>query len=282
MKKFKLHPLFILYIVFLLIFGHYESLLVYLLVVILHELAHSFVAQKLGYKLDKMVLMPYGVCLNYKVNNFCDNDEILIAMAGPMLNAILAICTIASWWIFPSIMPISYLFCLSNVVMFLYNLLPCYPLDGGRILSAILSKKYDKKWSIKLCLFFNICFSFILILTFIIGLFFKVINTNLLIISIFLIMGIIEPNKYSSYSFLSYKIIDEYCINKERPVKFTLINSNIKIYKLIAKLNKNKFNIFYVMMPNGKIKTISEIIIKKFAIKYNASISLCEIPEMYL
>ena len=282
MKKFRLHPLFILYLAFLLVLGNYESLFVYMIVVILHELSHSFVAQKLGYKLDKMVLMPYGICLNYKVNNFCDNDEILIAMAGPLFNAILAICTIASWWLFPSIMPVSYLFCLSNVVMFLYNLLPCYPLDGGRILSAILSKKYDKKWSIKLGLFFNICFSFILILTFFIGLFFKVINTNLIIISIFLIVGIIEPNKYSSYNFLSYKIIDECYINKEKAVKFTLINSNIKIYKLFAKLNKNKFNIFYVMMPNGKIKILSEIMLKKFAIKYNASISLCQIPEMYL
>ena len=119
-------------------------------------------------------------------------------------------------------------------------------------------------------------------LTFFIGLFFKVINTNLIIISIFLIVGIIEPNKYSSYNFLSYKIIDECYINKEKAVKFTLINSNIKIYKLFAKLNKNKFNIFYVMMPNGKIKILSEIMLKKFAIKYNASISLCQIPEMYL
>ena len=126
MKKFKLHPLFVLYLIFLLVLGNYESLFVYMLVVTLHELAHSFVAQKLGYKLDKMVLMPYGVCLNYKVNNFCDNDEILIAIAGPLSNTVLAICTIASWWLFPSIMPATYLFCLSNVVMFLYNLLRYY------------------------------------------------------------------------------------------------------------------------------------------------------------
>lgn len=282
MKKYRLHPLFILYLIFLLIWGQYESIAVYFLVVVMHEFAHSITAKKLGYKLDKMVLMPYGVCLNYKTNCFCDNDEIYIALSGPLINCIFAVLCLALWWIFPIIMPITYTFCLSNIVMFLYNLLPCYPLDGGRILSSILSKKYDRKWAIKLCLFFNICFSVILCISFIFGLFFGVINTNLIIISIFLIVGIIEPKSYSSYNYLSYKIIDESLLDKEKPVKFTLIPANKKIYKIIAGLNKNKFNIFYVMLPNGKIKTVSEIMIKKLAIKYSSSISLQEIPEIYL
>ena len=42
--------------------GQYESILIYMLVVSLHEFAHSYVARKLGYKLDKLLLMPYGVC----------------------------------------------------------------------------------------------------------------------------------------------------------------------------------------------------------------------------
>ncbi len=280
MKKYKLHPLFFLYAFLLVIFGQIEGVLVYIIVVLIHELAHSITAKKLGYKLDKMILMPYGVCLNYKTSYFCDNDEIYIALSGPFVNFFMAILCLSLWWLFPTLVYPLYSFFLCNVVIFSFNLLPCYPLDGGRILCAILSKKYDRKWAIKLCLFFNICFSFIFILAFFIGIFFNVINFNLIIISIFLLCGIFEPNKYCSYNYLSYKIIDESLINKEKQVKFTLISSNIKIYKLIAKINKNKFNIFYVIMPNGNIKTVSEIMIKKLAMKYKSTTTLSEIPEL--
>ena len=281
MKKIKLHPLFLIYVIFLLLFGQFESVFTYFIVVLLHEFSHSITAKKLGYKLDKTILMPYGVCLNYKTNNFFDDDEIKIEISGPLVNFLLSIICLALWWLFPALVSFMQVFFLCNVVMFSFNLLPCYPLDGGRILCAILSKKYDRKWATKLCLFFNIVISFIFILAFFIGLFFGVFNINLIIISIFLICGIIEPKNYCSYNYLSCKIIDKTPINKEKQIKFTLISCNMKIYKILAKLNKNKFNVFYVILPNGQIKIISEIMIKKLALKYNSTISLSEIPEIY-
>ena len=44
--KYKLHPLFILYLIFLLIMGQFEGVLIYILVVSLHEFAHSYTARK--------------------------------------------------------------------------------------------------------------------------------------------------------------------------------------------------------------------------------------------
>ena len=102
MKKFKIHPLFILYILFLLLIKQFESLFVYMLVVLIHELSHSIVAKRLGYKLDKFLVMPYGVCLNYKTNLFMPSDEILIALSGPLVNLLLSIICFALWWLFPA------------------------------------------------------------------------------------------------------------------------------------------------------------------------------------
>lgn len=277
MKKYKLHPLFILYIVFLIVIKQYESVLIYLVVVTLHEFAHSFVAKKLGYKLDKMVLMPYGVCLNYKTNSFTPSDEIMIAISGPLVNFFLSILCFASWWIFPECMPFTYIFCMANVVMFVFNLLPCFPLDGGRVLAGLLTKKFERKIAIKITVIFNICFSLILILTFIIGMFFNVFNMNLLIISMFLIVGILEPNSNTSYNYLSININRRSLINKGKQIKFTLVNSNERIYKIMAKMSKYKFNIFYVLFPNEKIKVITEITLNKLAIKYSPTRTLDEI-----
>lgn len=283
MKNFRLHPLFILYLIFLVIMGQIPSIATYILVVAIHEFSHNFVAQKLGYKLDRLTLMPYGVCLNYKTNVFTIQDEILIALAGPLVNCFITVFCIALWWLFPVLMPFTYVFCLCNAVLFIFNLLPCYPLDGGRILAGYLTRKYDRKLAIKVAILFNLIVSFVLIFTFITGLFFGVINTNLLIISAFLLISNLEPQKSTSYNYISIRTNTvQSRINKGKQIKFTLINSDEKIYKIIAKMSRYKFNIFYVIFPNNKIKIITEIALKNLALKYRPTYALDEIPEMFI
>ena len=58
---------------------------------VLHELGHAFISKKLGYKISQIKLMPYGAELNGEFDEFVDNDEIKIAIAGPMTNFIICI-----------------------------------------------------------------------------------------------------------------------------------------------------------------------------------------------
>ncbi len=275
--KYKIHPLFILYLIFLLIIGQFEGVLVYCLVVTMHEMAHSFVAKKLGYKLDKMLLMPYGVCLNYKTNCFLPKDEILIAISGPLLNVILATATIALWWIFPVTQLYTKVFCYANISLFVFNLLPCFPLDGGRVLAAIITKKRDRKLAIKITVMFNILVCLIFVISFIFGLFFGVINTNMLIISIFLFLGILEPNRSTSYGYVSLFSNRKNVYKKGSQIKFTLVFADEPIYKIMAKMSKFKFNIFYVLLQDRSIKVISEITLNNFAIKFGSTAKIGDI-----
>ncbi len=275
--KYKLHPLFILYLIFLLIMGQFEGVLIYILVVSLHEFAHSYTARKLGYKLDKLLLMPYGVCLNYKTNNFLPKDEILIAISGPLINILLSIVTIALWWIFPVSQIYTKQFCYANMVMFVFNLLPCYPLDGGRVLAGIITKKYDRKLAIKVTVTFNLLICLVFILTFISGLFFGVINTNILIMCVFLFLGILEPQKSTSYGYLSLYSDRKNVYKKGNQIKFTLVFGDEPIYKIMAKMSKFKFNVFYVLLEDKKMKIISEITLNNFALKYGPTTKVGEI-----
>lgn len=282
MRKILLHPLFVVYIILLLAMGQLLSVLVYLIVVGIHEYAHYIVAKRLGYKLGKFLIMPYGVCLNYKTSCFVNNDEILIAIAGPTANFLMFVITIAIWWIFPSTYAFSQVFCLSNLVMFCFNLLPCFPLDGGRVFAGILSKKMKRKNAIKVCLVFNIVVSCVFVLCFVIGVFMGIVNLNLIIVSLFLLAGAIEPKAEFSYNYLTYgdDKINHY--KKGVGVNFICVDYSMELYKICSKLSKNKFNVIYAVYENSSVKCFNEIVLKKLMISYSPTTKLNEIFEMFI
>lgn len=282
MKKIKLHPLFIVYAGLLIVMNQIESLAIFLSCVFLHEFAHYYVAKKLGYTLDKMVIMPYGVCLNYQNNCFEENDEIKIAIAGPLLNLALAIICFALFWITPSIYQFVSVFCYANLITFTFNLLPCFPLDGGRVLVALLSKKISRKASVKISVIFNIIMSAILILIFFMGLFFKIINFNLIIISLFLFAGILEPNNATSYEYLKINNIGNFSENKCKNIKLICVDSRIKLYKLLRLFSKNKFNVIYIVHNQIDVKILTEIGVSKLFMKYAPTTQLSQIKEIFL
>ena len=112
---------------------------------ILHELGHLLAGILLGMKPEKMEIMPYGVSISFqltpkdynkKINkgNQLELKKILVALAGPMTNLIIMLIIFQiNVNVFCGLM-ILY----SNLLLILFNLLPIYPLDGGRILKGIL------------------------------------------------------------------------------------------------------------------------------------------------
>ena len=275
-KKIRFNWLFLLLIIGILLFDNFKNFIIYFLVVGLHELAHFIVAKKLGYKLNKFYIMPYGVCLNYENIVFQGNDEFLIALAGPLFNYLLCVICLAIWWLFPITYYYLDYFCFCNLLLATFNILPCFPLDGGRVAVCLLSKITDREKAIKITIIFNYALSLILIILFIISLF-KSINYSYMFIAIFLFSGCINPKKYSQYEYLSLKINKYKIYNKGCSVKIMAFSSNVSLYKIMAKFTHYKYNIVYIIMPNGAVKVLSENNINNLALKYSPALSLDEI-----
>ena len=72
------------------------------IVAIQHECAHAFAAAKLGYKLNKIVLMPFGAIIDGDMSGISFKDELLVAACGPLCNLCTAIFFIALWWLKPT------------------------------------------------------------------------------------------------------------------------------------------------------------------------------------
>lgn len=136
--RILLHPLFFAVGIIYSILGELPLFLMSCLVAIEHECAHAFAAQKLGYKLNRIVLMPYGAIIDGDLKGIGIKDELIVAISGPLCNLCTALFFVAVWWFYPTAYAYTDTAYYSSLAIALVNLLPAYPLDGGRIFQCLL------------------------------------------------------------------------------------------------------------------------------------------------
>ena len=161
--------------IFLILFILTRQIEIYALMMvfaIIHELGHMFSGILLGLKIEKMELMPYGVSVSFRLTtkdynnkikngNLLELKKIIVAIAGPLTNLLIAIIT----YYLDIGEELKALVVYSNILLLLFNLIPVYPLDGGRILKSILHILFGKKTAEKYIN--NISFVLLLFLTFV-------------------------------------------------------------------------------------------------------------------
>ena len=167
LNKSAIHPIFFLLLIWFIISGRILSFFSFILVLIIHEIGHYIFAKKLGYKLSKFRLLPFGAELNYTEQLFESRDEVLIAFAGPIFNIIFSVINVCLWWIFPSLYSLSSELVFESTMLALINLLPAYPLDGGRILLGLLNGKFNRRKSLKFLKILNVTFVFVFVVFFV-------------------------------------------------------------------------------------------------------------------
>jgi len=196
--RFVLHPTFFIVMFFYFLVGDIFVFIQYIIVLLLHELMHATIARRLGYKMNKIVLYPFGVSLSGEDDEFSPRDEIKISLAGPVLNLLLCVICFALWWIEPISYYYTSVFCTVNVVCGLFNLLPVFPLDGGRICLAILSIFFDRKQSVKIIKGVTAVFCTLLLLLCFASVFVKF-NISFGIMSIVLFVSVLFEDRQTAY-----------------------------------------------------------------------------------
>ena len=108
-----------------------------------HELSHALVAQTEGIETDEIVLHPFGGLARLRREPDSARAEFRIAVAGPASSFIFALAglvplLVANNYDFKLVRSVAAIVAGGNLMLALFNLLPGYPLDGGRVLRAIL------------------------------------------------------------------------------------------------------------------------------------------------
>ena len=132
--------------------------------VLIHEMAHAYVADRRGWRVD---LFTGSAAVD---TNIPEKDAIPVVAAGPLSNLLLAILCIPFYSFLVNINPIidgfmENLFVI-NIFMFIFNILPIYPMDGGRLLKDFLfiKMKGNRRLAKKISGYVSLTFSVALLL----------------------------------------------------------------------------------------------------------------------
>ncbi|MCH5165812.1 MAG: site-2 protease family protein [Clostridiales bacterium] len=216
--------------------------------VLLHECAHARIARKLGYELNLIKLMPYGAALCGS-EQIKPKHEILIALAGPMINLAVATGFAALWWLVPSCYMFTEAFCRCNIYIAFFNLLPVYPLDGGRVALAMLSLRFKRVKAYKIMRIVSAVFGMAALALFALSAVYAL-NLCLLSVGIFMLLSSFIPDKRAQYTALFALGSRRDRLKAPLEVRTVAVSASTELAAMYGALDPDKYNEFVVLDEN--------------------------------
>lgn len=193
--KILINPLTVLMFGVVTVTGNLKLYIMAYCVMALHELSHLCAAILIGLKPQSITFSPFGVHLRLdcKIINSI-TDEIILYSAGPLINAVFALIALAFK------MPDMYRL---NTVLFIMNVLPILPLDGGMIAVQLLSLRYGNRNAKRFLNAFSVTIGILFLLAACYSVYIGYINISLFIIAVLFIGNILTSKEMYDTDFIN-------------------------------------------------------------------------------
>lgn len=275
LKKFKIaiHPLFLMLAVITIALGYIEQFFIIFSIVTIHELAHIAVAKLYGAKLSKIIIYPIGEMAIIE-NLFLVKPlkRIAIICAGPAINIALGLLFIAlgNNDIFKFIS-------MTNFSIAIFNSLPIYPLDGGRLVHLILSTLIGILNSNEVIILISKFFILVITLIGIIQVILYPFNISLICLGMYLKSSIKKEEFNLSLDFFEIIFTKTELIKKHKCIytNIVTVSEDTCIRDILKYLKVDRlYKIYIVDKDLNSLGVITENQLIKFIIKYGIRSSI--------
>lgn len=182
------------------------SLILFLfLCVVLHELGHALTARRFNIATKKITLLPIGGVASLEKMPEKPGQELLVALAGPAVNVVIALLlllvvplrtylsmdaeNLEVLLTAPSVNTLLFYLLIANIMLVAFNLIPAFPMDGGRVLRALLAFRMSRTKATEIAATLG---QTLAVVFFVLGLFF---NPFLVLIALFIFVGAYGENQ---------------------------------------------------------------------------------------
>ncbi|WIV10606.1 M50 family metallopeptidase [Proteiniborus sp. MB09-C3] len=268
-------------IVFALYFmlGYFIEVLVIVFTVLIHEISHSLAARKCGFEINEIEIFPFGGIARFEyMKTIYPKEEIFICAIGPLSNFAVMIVFMGLKSLYFDNYLFDYIIKI-NKLMFIINIFPVFPLDGGKIIRAVLSLFIGYKSSTTKLSYITYMLCTIIIL-------YDILNgligdgTSLSLIAVFTIIAAKKEREMAAFAFIKSITGKTNEINRKKKMKAHLLVciKTINIKEALDCFLPNRYHIFIIIKSNGEtIGTITESQLLEGIYSYGLDITLEEL-----
>lgn len=245
--KLQIKKSFVLTFLTLAVFYDYRQLFLFILAVFFHETCHLMVAKIYKLKVKSLTIMPLGtICITDSISKLSLSQKIILNSAGILGNLIL--------FILLSLFDTSNIYLIHfknfNFLLFIFNSLPIYPLDGSKNYLYIFGYIYGHLLASKKLISISKFFSILVIIFGFLQMILNPFNLFIYVMGVYLYKKI-KKNIYGELFFDFYKnLTEKHIANKNCKIKACYFNESTTIKQVLEKISLDSYLLCYFTNNN--------------------------------
>lgn len=251
-----IHPILMIFMVISFLTGTFMELSIILSIVLIHELGHYAMSKVFKWRVESIMLWVFGgVMKTDEHGNKTIYEEALVTIAGPFQHLViyLVLFIFSGAEIFPT--PVLELMYHYNTVILIFNLLPIWPLDGGKLLFICLSALLPYRKAYHTVIIFSMVMSLVILILF---LFVYPFTFSAFLIMIFLFMENRTEWKQRYYVFIRFLLRRYEGKGAVKAISPISVSHDYSLMDVFTYFRRERKHPIYITYPNHQRKTIDE------------------------
>ncbi|MFD1038615.1 site-2 protease family protein [Virgibacillus byunsanensis] len=251
-----IHPILLVFVLISFLTGTFVELFIIISIVLFHELGHYYMASLFRWRIKSIMLWVFGGVMDTDEHGTRPlREEALVTMAGPFQHVIIYVVLLLLQTLEllqPSVLELAFHY---NSIILLFNLLPIWPLDGGKFLLTGLSMLFPYKKAYHTVIIFSIITSLAFL---ILQLFLFPFTLSAFFIVLFLVMENRSEWKKRSFVFIRF-LLQRYEANTfVKGVRPIIVSHQSSLMDVFSQFRREQKHFIYITYPGKERQLIDE------------------------